>query len=264
MIYINNQEKIDRLKLEKTNFYVVADFDRTLTEGDSDSTWGVFANANQVSEEYKERRTALFNKYRPIEIDQTISEEEKSKAMTDWWQAHINLFYEYGVKEEAVKNSIKSKTLNYRPGAKEFLRKMKELNVPVIIISAGIGNVIEEFLKFENDLYENIKIISNFITFENGEFKEVSSEIIHALNKNIVRLDNESKKALEDRKNILLLGDGMADLKMISEEDNKNAITVGFLDEKIDENLVHYNKGFDIVLTNNSSFEDVNKILKIY
>ena len=56
----------------------------------------------------------------------------------------------------------------------------------------------------------------------------------------------------------------MADLKMISEEDNKNAITVGFLDEKIDENLVHYNKGFDIVLTNNSSFEDVNKILKIY
>ena len=83
MIYINNQEKIDRLKLEKTNFYVVADFDRTLTEGDSDSTWGVFANANQVSEEYKERRTALFNKYRPIEIDQTISEEEKSKAMTE-------------------------------------------------------------------------------------------------------------------------------------------------------------------------------------
>lgn len=264
MIYINNQEKINSLELNSNNFYVVADFDRTLTAGDSDSTWGVFANANQVSKEYKERRTALYNKYRPIEIDQTISEEEKSMAMTEWWQAHINLFYEYGVKEEAVKNSIKAKTLNYRAGAKEFLRKMYELNVPVIIISAGIGNVIEEFLKFENDYYENIKIISNFITFENGEFKEVASEIIHALNKNIVSLDEDSKKSLANRKNILLLGDGLADLKMISEEDNKNAITIGFLDEKVDENLVHYNKGFDIVLTNKGSFEDVNNILKIY
>ena len=51
--------------------------------------------------------------------------------------------------------------MKYRNGAKEFLKKMNEFNVPVIIISAGIGNVIEEFLKLENDYYENIKIISN-------------------------------------------------------------------------------------------------------
>ena len=264
MIYINNQEKIDRLNFNLDNFYVVADFDRTLTEGASDSTWGIFANANQVGTEYKERRTALYNKYRPIEIDPNISEEEKSIAMTKWWQLHINLFYEYGVKQEAVRNAVKFGKMKYRDGAKEFLKKMNELNVPVIIISAGIGNVIEEFLKLENDYYDNIKIISNFIVFENGEFKEIAGEIIHALNKNIVRLDDESKQTIENRKNVLLLGDGYADLKMISEEAKKNAITVGFLDEKIDENLELYNKGFDIVLTNLSSFEDVNNILKIY
>lgn len=264
MIYINNQEKVNSLKLNSNNFYVVADFDRTLTEGASDSTWGVFANANQVGEEYKNRRSELYNKYRPMEIDPNLSEEEKSKAMTEWWQLHINLFYEYGVKEEAVKNSVKAGNLKYRDGAKEFLKKMNELNVPVIIISAGIGNVIEEFLKLEEDFYDNIKIISNFITFENGEFKEVASEIIHALNKNIVKLDEDSKQTIENRKNILLLGDGYADLKMISEEANENAITVGFLDEKIEENLELYNKGFDIVLTNLGSFNDVNNILKIY
>ena len=264
MIYINNQEKINSLKLNKNNFYVVADFDRTLTEGASDSTWGIFANANQVGEEYKQRRTALFNKYRPIEIDPNISDKEKSDAMKEWWQLHINLFYEYGVKEQSVKNAVALGNLKYREGAKEFLKKMNELNVPVIIISAGIGNVIEEFLKLENDNYDNIKIISNFIVFENGEFKEIAGEIIHALNKNIVRLDEHSKHDLENRNNILLLGDGFADLKMISEEKIKNAITVGFLDEKIDENLELYNKGFDIVLTNQSTFNDVNNILKIY
>lgn len=190
MIYINNQEKVNKLKLNSNNFFVVADFDRTLTEGASDSTWGVFANANQVGAEYKKRRTELYNKYRPMEIDPNLSEEEKSKAMTEWWQLHINLFYEYGVKEEAVKNAVAAGNLKYRGGAKEFLKKMNEFNVPVIIISAGIGNVIEEL--------------------------------------------------------------------------KKNAITVGFLDEKIEENLESYNKGFDIVLTNLGSFEDVNNILKIY
>ena len=154
--------------------------------------------------------------------------------------------------------------MKYRAGAKKFLKKMNELGVPVIIISAGIGNVIEEFLKLEDDYYDNIKIISNFIVFENGEFKEIAGEIIHALNKNVVRLDENSKQSIENRKNILLLGDGFADLKMISEDDKENAITVGFLDEKIDENLELYNKGFDIVLTDLSSFEDVNNILKIY
>ncbi len=264
MIYINNQEKVNKLKLNSNNFFVVADFDRTLTEGASDSTWGVFANANQVGAEYKKRRTELYNKYRPMEIDPNLSEEEKSKAMTEWWQLHINLFYEYGVKEEAVKNAVAAGNLKYRGGAKEFLKKMNEFNVPVIIISAGIGNVIEEFLRLENDYYDNIKIISNFIVFENGEFKEVAGDIIHALNKNIVSLDDNAKHNLENRERILLLGDGFADLKMISEEAKKNAITVGFLDEKIEENLESYNKGFDIVLTNLGSFEDVNNILKIY
>lgn len=264
MIYINNEQKIKEIKLEKDNFYVVADFDKTLTEGSSVSTWAVMANANKVGEEYTRKRTALYNKYRPIEIDSTISDEEKSKAMTEWWQAHINLFYEYGLKEQAIKDSLKDGGLNYREGSKEFLAKMNEFGIPVIIISAGIGNVIEEFLYKENDYYPNIKIVSNFINFENGIIKDIRGETIHALNKNIVSLDEDSKKILENRKNILLLGDGLADLKMISEEKMKNAITVGFLDEKIEENLKYFNEKFDIVLTNQGTLNDVNKILNIY
>ena len=38
MIYINNEEKIKNISFEKDNFYVVADFDKTLTEGTSNST----------------------------------------------------------------------------------------------------------------------------------------------------------------------------------------------------------------------------------
>lgn len=260
MIYINNKAKLDKIKLTKDNFYVVADFDKTITEGFSVSTWGVMAHARNVAPDYTQRRTALYNHYRPIEIDSTISDEEKSKEMSDWWNAHIALFYEYELKEGMIEEAVERGNLKYREGAKEFLKRMYDLNIPVIIVSAGIGNVITKFLKDNGDFYSNIKIISNFIEFENGKIKKLSSEPIHALNKNIVKLDEESKKQIENKDYILLLGDGLADLKMVSNEDIKRAITVGFLDEKVEENLEYFNKEFDIVITDNGSFQELNKV----
>lgn len=35
MIYLNNKEKLERIKLEKDNYYIVADFDQTMTFGTS-------------------------------------------------------------------------------------------------------------------------------------------------------------------------------------------------------------------------------------
>ena len=266
MIYLNNEEKLKEINLENDNFYVVADFDKTLTDGNSTSTWGVMTNANELGNEYAKRRTELYKHYRPIEIDPNITDEEKSQYMEEWWKKHINLFYEYGLREENIKQALRSTNsgLKYRPGAKEFLRKMYELKVPIIIISAGIGNIIEEFLNIENDYYENISIVSNFIKFKDGIIDGLEGRTIHALNKNIVELNEDSKTKLKGRNNILLLGDGIADLKMISKSDIERAITVGFLDEKIEENLEVFNNCFDIVLTDSGTFEEVNNILKIY
>lgn len=262
MIYINNKEKVE--KFNRNNFYVVADFDKTLTSGNSNSTWGVMANAGELGEEYTIKRTELYNHYRPIEIDVNISDEEKSKFMEEWWKSHINLFYEYGLREENIKKSLEKGGLKYRAGAKKFLEKMQELEIPVIIISAGIGNVIEEFFNVENDIYENVNIVSNFINFENGVIEGLKGETIHALNKNIVKLDENSKAKITNRENILLLGDGLADLKMIPKTDINKAITIGFLDEKIEESLESFNDNFDIVLSNGGTFDEINNILKIY
>ena len=41
MIHINNNEKIDRLKNLSDNFYVITDFDRTLTTRGSEPSIGI-------------------------------------------------------------------------------------------------------------------------------------------------------------------------------------------------------------------------------
>lgn len=265
MIYINKKDKIKSIDFSDSNsYYVVADFDKTLTEGNSNSTWAVMANANGINEEYTKKRNELYNIYRPKEIDMTISDEEKSKFMNEWWQKHISLFFEYGLQEESVKKSIIDGGLKFREGAREFLGKMRDMSVPVIIISAGIGNIIEQFLNKENCYFDNIFILSNFVKFKNGIIEKIEGDTIHSLNKNVVRLPKEILEKLVSRKNIILLGDNVADLKMIKNEDLPKAVTVGFLDEKIEENLEYYNNEFDVVLTNQSSLNDVNKILNLY
>ena len=102
MIYINNKQKLENIKLTKNNFYVIADFDKTITEGFSVSTWGVMAHAKNIALDYTQRRAKLYNHYRPIEIDSTISDEKKSHEMLNWWNAHISLFYEYELKEKSL------------------------------------------------------------------------------------------------------------------------------------------------------------------
>ncbi len=92
----------------------------------------------------------------------------------------------------------------------------------------------------------------------------LKGETIHALNKNIVKLDENSKAKIINRENILLLGDGLADLKMIPKIDMDKAITIGFLDEKVEESLKSFNDNFDIVLSNGGTFDEINNILKIY
>ena len=50
--------------------------------------------------------------------------------------------------------------------------------------------------------------------------------------------------------------------KMVSKEDLNRTLSFGFLEKNVSQNLELYKKDFDVVLTNNSSFYDIEDILK--
>lgn len=149
-----------------------------------------------------------------------------------------------------------------RDGFKDFLYGLYMQNIPVVILSAGIGNVILETLKLYNCLYDNIYIVSNFIDFENNLMLPFSYNIIHSCNKSINNLPFEVAKKIENKNYILLFGDLVEDLKMVGSRDLYKTVSFGFLDKNVDENFNFYKNSFDVVLTDNSSFYDVKNILK--
>ena len=69
------------------------------------------------------------------------------------------------------------------------------------------------------------------------------------------------KDKINNRDYTLLLGDLIDDINMIEQGRLENTVTVGFLDKKITENLKLYKENFDIVLTDNSSYRELEKIL---
>ncbi len=264
MLYIKDKI-IDSVNNWNNNYYIVTDFDRTITAGDSESSWGVLSKSGNVSEDYIKERQNLYNKYRPIEINLTLDYETKNKLMIEWWTNHINLFIKYQLPESVIKATAKnSHMMKFRDGAKEFLQTMYAKNIPVIIISAGIGNFIQEFLIQNNALYDNIHIVANFIKFENGIATGISNNIIHSLNKNDIGLPPTIKEIIKDKENIVLLGDGIDDIKMVSEDKKDKTLKIGFLNENTEKDFAEYAKVFDIVGHNNASFNELKETFHIF
>ena len=245
--------------------HILADFDRTLTVGESESSWGILSTGNFIKDEYKNERQRLYDYYRPIEIDESMDFESKNKLMVEWWTKHISLFIKYKLTEDVIIDAVKDiKVLQFRDGARELLESLNDKNIPVVIISAGIGNIIVEFLKNNNCYFDNIYIVSNFIKFENGVAIGLEENIIHSLNKNEALLPDKVKKIIKDRHNIILLGDQIADAKMAPIGDLYTTVKIGFCEENVEENYKYFEKTYDIVCTNKANFKDLAKEINLF
>lgn len=262
MLYFN-KDIINKFKNTDDNtWYVVTDFDRTLTMGISKSSWGVLSSDTFGCNDYIKERDDLDNYYRPLEISDKLDDDEKAKYMEDWWNKNIELIIKYKLSEDVIKNAIKDvNIMKFRDGAISMLKSFHKRNIPVIIFSAGIGNFIELFLKLHGCYYENIYVISNFIKFENGLAIGLENNVIHSLNKNENLLPKDILKRINKRENILLMGDHSGDVKMVNDIKREKAFKIGFLEENVNGNMELYRNIFDLVCTDETSFSTINDVI---
>lgn len=260
----------EKLKsFSKNNFYVICDFDRTLTHsfnknGSKASTSnGILRDNGYLSEEYCKLAKDIFSIYYPLEKDNSLTFREKKNKMIEWWQKHLEIKKKFGLNKNLIEEVSKKSYLNYREYAKEFLELCFKFNIPVIIFSAGEGDIIVNSLKHEDMLFSNMRIISNFYEFDSdGNILRYLGDIIHSLNKSEVELKgSDILKDLESKENCILIGDKIEDLGMARKE-HKAIYSFGFLNEDVEENLSSYKAHFDELILNDGSFKKAYDTLK--
>lgn len=253
----------DLLPIQNSNnLYVVADFDRTITNGSSKTSWSILANSDLVPQSYIQERQELYEKYRPIEIDTTLPTDFRMRMMKEWFQNHIELFVKYKISEEVFEKAATDlRIMEFRSGAQEFLSFLHQNHIPLIIISAGIGNFIETFLKRNHCYFDNIYVSSNKILFENGIANGIGKNIIHSLNKNEVSLPIEILKEIQTRKQVILLGDQVSDLNMVDKTLHDNVLTIGFAINDNKTLIENLKANFDIVCELDENYHTLKKLL---
>jgi cytosolic 5'-nucleotidase 3 len=273
-IIIPNKEEFEKKKglfieTGKENFHVISDFDQTLTKSfvnnkKAQSSYAWVRKQQYLDPEYSKQAYLLYGKYHAFEISNDISQEEKTSKMHEWWEKHLQLFIKYGLNKDIIEKTIKENKINLRNNSKNFIKSLEEHNIPLLILSAGLGDVIKGFLENANMMNNKVHVISNFLEF-NKEGKTIGykSKIIHTFNKNESTIKNTSYYGeIKERKNVLLLGDNLGDLGMSEGIDHDAIIRIGFLNENEEELLEQFKDNFDVVILNDGPMDFVNELVK--
>jgi len=265
------EETIKRISAGgKEKIHIIADFDRTLTKGAVQGDSKITSIINRIAiggylgKDYTKKADILYAKYRAIEIDPEISLEEKKEKMLEWWEKHSQLLIESKLNLNVIKEIIKKEDPHFREGIFNFLDILNKNKIPLIIMSSSRGEMIKLFLEKFGKMYSNIHIIANMFKFDkNGIAIDYEEPVIHMLNKSEISIKGlPIYNKLLERKNIILLGDSLGDVRMVKGFPYENLIKIGFLNENIEESLESYKKNYDVVILNDGSFDYVNELLE--
>ncbi|XP_036407338.1 7-methylguanosine phosphate-specific 5'-nucleotidase-like isoform X2 [Megalops cyprinoides] len=248
---------------------VISDFDMTLTRFAHNgkrcpTSHNILDNSKLISEDCKNNLKELLNTYYPIEIDSARTVEEKLPLMVEWWTKAHNLLIQQRIRKDLLAQVVKESDAMLREGYKVFFDQLHKHNIPLLIFSAGIGDVLEEVIHQNGVFHPNIRVFSNYMDFdENGILCAFKGQLIHTYNKREGALLNAGHfQELQDKHNVLLLGDSLGDLTMADGVHSvENILKIGYLNDKVEERKESYLSTYDIVLEKDETMDVPNAIL---
>lgn len=259
-----------------SSLQIIADFDRTLTafatsSGKmSNSSHGIIECSRYLSADYKQAITRINDKYFPLEISPHISDEQRIIYMIEWWTQAHELMVKQNIQkhyiDDAVQAAMKRDDIELRKKAPELLQYCHQLNIPFLIFSAGLGDVIASYLQQLKLLTSNVHLVSNFMQFDAKQHLIGFGDIIHTLNKTyqwVERGGQNFTKDTQSRHNVILMGDNLGDANMNRGLDNDGVVVkIGFLHDHVSARLSSYLDAFDVVILNDGSMEFVIELLR--
>lgn len=269
-LLIKNQEKFEKTKAAfkaagKDTIHVVADFDHTLTAWAGQiSVIAQLREGNYLTPEYAPKAFALFDIYGKLDHDYSLTLEERIAKMHEWWTVHFDLMIECGLDKSVLEHAVENRPLVYRDGVLEWIDMLHEHKIPLVILSAGLGDMIDLYLKKEGRLYDTVHVVSNRFQFnEEGKVVGIVEPMIHSLNKGEIALHGQPfYQTLLERKHIFLLGDNMGDIDMTAGFPYDEQIAIGFLNHDVEERKARYGDAFDIVITDDGGIQEITTLFQ--
>ncbi|KAG7237116.1 hypothetical protein INR49_032789 [Caranx melampygus] len=229
------QEILESLSTAGSNtVQVISDFDMTLTRFAHNgkrcpTCHNILDNSKLISEECKEQLKELLDTYYPIEIDSSRSIDEKLPLMVEWWTQAHNLLVQQKIRKDLLATVVRESEAMLRR-YKLFFDHLHEHSIPLLIFSAGIGDILEEVIR---------QAEREGALLNTGHFQE-----------------------LRARPNVLLMGDSLGDLTMADGvQDMENILKIGFLNDKVEERMQSYMDSYDIVLVQDETLDVPNAVL---
>lgn len=272
---------------------VISDFDYTLSRFANEqgerlsTTHGVFDdNVMRLKPELGQKFIDLKNKYYPIEFCPKMSMEEKIPHMEKWWGSSHRLIINERFSKATIEDFVRQSRIVFKDGAEDFIQSLDAHNIPLVIFSAGIGNIIEYFLQQKlGAIPRNTHFISNMILFDEDEKACAFSEpLIHTFCKNssVIQKETSFFHEIAGRVNVILLGDSMGDIHMdvgverdgptlkvgyyngsVSITDNSEYVSSSHFQLDDTAAVQHYEEVYDIVLVHDPTLNVAQKIVDV-
>lgn len=252
MVYIddNTKDKIKKIKLD--SIYFLINFDNVITDANSVYTWESITNNVKLKKKQTKRIDENVELIKKTVLDNNMAHEEKCNVLQDIWLEHINLIKDLDLPDKKmIKITADLENFKIRNGTQNLFEYAYTHDIPVVIISDGLYEVIEYFLEYYNCKYDNIHIVAN--KFKLGG----NQQIIHTLNKSEASLPDNVLDKIKNRKTAVLFASSIYDINLLSKERLKGSIKVAFLDKFINDNFDIYLNYFNVICTHNTSFDVV-------
>ena len=148
--------KWDRLvAADPSQLLVITDFDATITAGDADQCHDLMGVSPLLSKAFRDEFAPLLDWTSNAAIDGV-----------EWWDKAHDIMLKHGMPPRPLlQRLVRTARMPPRPGALAMLEKLAAMHVPVLIVSAGLSDVIEEWLRLHDALTENVTVCSNRLNY---------------------------------------------------------------------------------------------------
>lgn len=159
----------------------------------------------------------------------------EANALTEikWTWETIEKFVNMNLTRETITQWAQKYSPPLRERTEQFFMLANNWKVPILVLSAGIGDVIKAVLSEETSLPSNVKIAANWFTYDQNQVSGMGDvkNHIYSFNKHEGTPQNgqEYFPDWNTRPNVIVMGDSLGDAKMADGFKNtKNVLKIGF------------------------------------